>query len=246
MQVHRKRQFRFFLHRWHRRIGVVSALLVILLATTGVALNHTGGLRLDQYFPQNSLLLWPYDSVIAPMQGFDSSHGALLSSQGWLVYNEQRLTPCEQLLSATQNPDFILIACRQSWHLLSSQLQLIESFNPELLGFNSDSGPAVSVEPVLGVAGETLAVKDGRSWRVFNPDYLMLENEISGSVKTQPLSQFPAVNSSISLQRIVLDIHSGRWFGRWGVWMMDMAAIVLILLSISGLWLWWSRGRNRW
>ncbi|MEK9766944.1 MAG: PepSY-associated TM helix domain-containing protein, partial [Thalassolituus sp.] len=98
----------------------------------------------------------------------------------------------------------------------------------------------------LGVAGDTLVVKDGGFWRVFNPDYLVLGNDAPEPVKASELAQFPAVNSSISLQRIVLDIHSGRWFGSWGIWMMDLAAVVLILLSISGLWLWWSRGRNRW
>ena len=33
---------------WHRRVGIVAALLVLVLSITGIALNHTERLRLDE------------------------------------------------------------------------------------------------------------------------------------------------------------------------------------------------------
>ncbi|MEK9766943.1 MAG: hypothetical protein VW274_10760, partial [Thalassolituus sp.] len=71
---------------------------------------------------------------MTPVQGFESVHGTLVNRQGWLVYGDEQLASCNQLLSAVENADFILVACDQNWHLFTTQLQLIESFNPELVG----------------------------------------------------------------------------------------------------------------
>ena len=39
-------------------------------------------------------------------------------------------------------------------------------------------------------------------------------------------------------ERVVLDIHSGRIVGRWGPYLMDGAALVLLILVVSGLYNW--------
>jgi len=53
----------------------------------------------------------------------------------------------------------------------------------------------------------------------------------------------PARNQTISWQRVVLDMHSGRWFGPLGPWIVDLAALVLLFLACSGFWIWYSRRR---
>ncbi|NND54433.1 MAG: hypothetical protein HKN56_05610 [Gammaproteobacteria bacterium] len=42
----------------------------------------------------------------------------------------------------------------------------------------------------------------------------------------------------ITVERLLLDLHSGRLIGRAGVWLADFAAVLFILLALSGLWLW--------
>jgi len=42
------RQIRLFLLRWHRRLGVAVSLLLIWLALSGIALNHSFDWGLDQ------------------------------------------------------------------------------------------------------------------------------------------------------------------------------------------------------
>jgi len=44
---------------------------------------------------------------------------------------------------------------------------------------------------------------------------------------------------SISLQRIFLDIHSGRIFGRYAFLLVDLVSLVLLILGVSGFWLYW-------
>lgn len=41
-----------------------------------------------------------------------------------------------------------------------------------------------------------------------------------------------------------MDLHSGRIFGRWGPWAVDLVALVLIALGLSGTWMHWRAARG--
>jgi uncharacterized iron-regulated membrane protein len=47
----------------------------------------------------------------------------------------------------------------------------------------------------------------------------------------------------LPLERLLLDLHSGRFFGSAGPWIMDAAAVLLVLLALSGTWIWLRRKR---
>ncbi len=47
--------------------------------------------------------------------------------------------------------------------------------------------------------------------------------------------------TGLPMERIMLDLHSGRILGRAGVYIMDAAAIGFLLLAASGVWLWLRR-----
>jgi hypothetical protein len=51
-------------------------------------------------------------------------------------------------------------------------------------------------------------------------------------------------HKTISWQRLLLDLHSGRWFGAYGVWLVDLAAVILLFLALSGCWIWFSKTRK--
>jgi hypothetical protein len=49
----------------------------------------------------------------------------------------------------------------------------------------------------------------------------------------------------LTLERIILDAHSGRILGLFGVLFMDAVAILLILLSLSGVYIWIRYARSK-
>ena len=49
-------------------------------------------------------------------------------------------------------------------------------------------------------------------------------------------------NHTLTLERFLLDFHSGRLFGTAGELFMDFFAVLLILSAISGIW-YWLKGR---
>ena len=54
-------------------------------------------------------------------------------------------------------------------------------------------------------------------------------------------SRFGAAN--LSWERWLQDLHSGRFFGPIGVWLMNLASFVFILLGFTGLVLWFTSRR---
>ncbi|MCB2385418.1 PepSY-associated TM helix domain-containing protein [Thalassolituus alkanivorans] len=68
--------------------------------------------------------------------------------------------------------------------------------------------------------------------------------EPAAVLQVLPAELAAARNESISWQRVLLDLHSGRWFGSWGVWVVDVAALILLFLALSGAWIWFSRKRG--
>ncbi|MGH8592110.1 MAG: PepSY domain-containing protein, partial [Gammaproteobacteria bacterium] len=42
----------------------------------------------------------------------------------------------------------------------------------------------------------------------------------------------------LTLERVLLDIHSGRILGAWGVYLVDAAAVLFLGLVLTGLWMW--------
>ena len=46
------------------------------------------------------------------------------------------------------------------------------------------------------------------------------------------------MSQQINLERFLLDAHSGRFFGKYGIYVVDIAAILLLILSVTGIWLW--------
>jgi len=61
----RRRRLVGYLWHWHRRVGVVVAIFAVLLAVTGIVLNHTAQLGLDRSF-----VPWPW---LMKVYGDDSS-----------------------------------------------------------------------------------------------------------------------------------------------------------------------------
>ena len=47
--------------------------------------------------------------------------------------------------------------------------------------------------------------------------------------------------AGLPVERVLLDLHSGRILGRAGIYLVDAAAVLFLLLAMSGVWLWTRR-----
>jgi hypothetical protein len=234
------------LYIWHRYIGISAAVFVIVLMITGLLLNHTDELQLDSSYIQSDLLLDWY-GIHSPGKITSYSSGPItVTAVNDLVFwgNEPLSHISAPLVGLLVYRNLAVVAADGVLNLYTTEGELIEKLD------NVTGVP----EGILGVGVTThdqLAVKTAQG--VYLTDEGMLEwsragnTEVSWSVSS-PLP--PGLKETLEkayrgvglpLERVMLDLHSGRILGRAGVYLVDAAAVLFLLLAISGVWLWTRR-----
>lgn len=252
----RRKPIRFTAFLWHRRTGLFAFILVIILSITGIMLNHTEELNLDGTFVDNSWLLnWygiePDDEPVSyrvksQLEDPQTSHIISLW-QHQLFFDDIAITKLEQnIRGAVGTEQFIVIALDDEIILLSYEGEFIERVSTttsfsiiQRLGIKYNRPVIATSEPLYYMADEHML-----DWDVIiNEDIEWTEPYTLNDNEYQRLSVVYRGNG-LKLERIILDLHSGRIFGQWGVYLMDTAAIALLWLSLSGVWVWISRHRK--
>ncbi|MBE9561199.1 MAG: PepSY domain-containing protein [Proteobacteria bacterium] len=243
---------RFAAFLWHRRIGLFALVLVIILAITGIMLNHTEKFRLDESYVNNSWLLdWygiePEDQPVSFRIKNDMHDHVISAWNKQLFFDAAKVTTLEQAMhGAIGAEQFIVVALDNEIILLSYDGEFIEristsiSFsNIQRLGMKYKRPVIETSEPLYYMADEHILdwdviINEDIQW---TQQYTLSDDEIEKLLVAYR-------GNGLKLERVILDLHSGRIFGSYGVYLMDAAAIALLWLSLSGLWVWSSRRRK--
>ena len=228
---------------WHRHIGIISALFVILLAGTGLLLNHTEELALDsRHVPSGLLLDWYGIKAPSSMPGYRvGSH--TISEVGTRIYWDTTLMPqvSPPLRGAIAVQDMIIIGTDGQLVLFTSDGELIERMG------KSDGTPAGIQSLGINTGGD-LVVRTATGILQADSTFLKwresTDTPIHWSVPVQPVPELRKAlqqayrGSGLTLERVLLDIHTGRILGSHGTYLIDAAALLFLALAISGVWLW--------
>ncbi|MFZ2209617.1 MAG: hypothetical protein WAV22_13200 [Porticoccaceae bacterium] len=230
------------LKRWHRRIGVAASLFVILLAFSGFSLNHPELLELDRLVVRSPLVLGWY-GIELPDAIDGHALGAHWMSQvgGKVFLDTVPLTSCRgELVGAVESGGEIAVACAGELLLLSATGELQDRID-------ATYRLPVPVEALGTRDGQLLLRAQGRTFRVEPeaPSFTALNGaepawSVAAPLPPALVAQLAprAAGDAITLERLVLDIHSGRILGHWGVYWMDGVAVLMVLLALTGLKAW--------
>lgn len=230
-----------WLRKWHRRAGLLLALILILITLTGIVLNHTGRLGLDQRYPQSSWLLRPYAALLPKPQGFEVDARWLWSDGRHLRLDRRVLFDCARLLGLARMRRQGLVRCESGWLHVDQDWRLLHQLDPGRLGL-------FPTRQVLANE-QGFWLRRGGQWMQLDPAQERLtaaEPEIEphpDAFQALPREFGRRHNHLIHWRRVLLDLHTGVWFGGWGIWMVDLAALGLLFLILSGLWI-WCQGRR--
>lgn len=237
------RRWRLFTLRWHRRIGVLLAVFVVNLVATGIAINHSSDWSLDDYHVDQDWLLALYGISAAEQRSFAIGERYLSQAGDSGIYlNQRRIARCEgALLGAVALSEEVVALCENRLLVFSPSGDLLD-----------DISPAYGLpESLYG-----LAEKNGRlylrdSQRVYQYDPVALNFSIADKSPATTWAEVAAPPAKLdnflqqrhrgkgpSWERVLLDLHSGRLFGDIGVWVVDIAAIALLLIALGGVWVW--------
>ncbi len=246
--VHRKKKnFQPFL--WHRRAGLLAIVLVVILAITGIMLNHTETIKLDENYVESGWLLnWYGLEPAGEAISYNINGHRIAQWDNQLFFDDQTIMSSQQILRGVmQAEQFIVIALDSEIILLSNEGELIERM-PTGATFSSIIRLGTKYQRATIETADTLfymADEHMLDWDITSAD------DISWSATSELNEQQLASlresfrGKGLSMERVVLDLHSGRILGSWGIYLMDAAAIALLWLSFSGWWVWWSRRKKQ-
>lgn len=234
---------------WHRRLGLSVFLLLIFLAISGFALNHSPALKLNQIALSNNWLLSWYGLEKAPAKGFQVD-GQWLYHNGdaELIVDGTEAAPCRApLLSAAANDNGLFALCADSLVMLTPQGQFVEQFSA-IDGLPTALQGLAVVDNRLYLINESIAAEfDPERWSIspapMAVDKLARSQQAMATLPQALAQQLEQHQSgpSISLETVILDLHSGRFFGQFGVLFIDLIGILICILSITGLIAWINR-----
>ncbi len=236
-----------FLIHWHRRSGLIILPVILMLAITGILINHSQSLGWAKTPVYSSWVAWLYGIHDMDIdQGFATGKHWVSQVGDSLYLDHNPIGHCEQpLLGALRWQETIALLCNNRIALYLPDGQLVEELSnlpipANTLGIMQDQDVLLLSSPFYYLDNNSWSWQPlplesdpttGSFWATPTP----LPAELAESLnKNKPLP-------GISRERLLLDLHSGRLFGRIGIWVVDAVSIVLIFLALSGTFTWLKR-----
>ncbi len=260
-----KQKRTIFFRKWHRRIGFTAALFLINLAVTGIILIHFEFMSLHKKFISNSLLLDWY-GVKSPTtlscKKFSTLNFCKLENEIYAINEQSKVKNLidnfSQAIYVEQHSDNFVFIDSSTITFFTKDLQRIDTVNVKE-EYNESIASASILKSTLVISTTTQKLYfDLDTFEFIDKPYVGLTDEFvnhvpvfqvinNQSLEEQQLKQLVAQHyreQQITLLKFVQDLHSGQIFTSNGKLLMDLTAIILILLTISGF-ITWQRRKTR-
>lgn len=253
-----------FMRKWHKYLGIWTAAVVLMLSITGILLMHKKELGLNKTLlginaPSKPAPLEPWQTLTTA----DSSM-LLAAKQGVFLKNGKEWLQTLKITTKvlTEQNGTVYAATRDGLHCSTDSgktwQRLFEGDIRQLLKTGTHELVAVSTTALW-----SLNTKDGsrqqmvtfekpldvRSIAIQNNQINITAKEglfkASGNKLQKEKLPKATGQEPMDLQKLITDLHNGKLGGWWLIAIIDLTALVLIFLAVSGLWIWWMPRRAR-
>jgi hypothetical protein len=224
-------------HRIHRWTGISAGLVLLYLLGTGLPLQFTNGLDLGGRYVSSHLILDWY-GLQPPTEGRQSVSAVFIGNH--LFWNELLIAELSSFQGVVQTSDLAIVAAGR-------KLLVFPNNEPTLL--ESIGLPETILSIGLAADRVVLRTRSGlhsMDTRLLNPLPDDVDPERVAWAQLSPLEpprlkiyQDYSRHQMLTLERFLQDLHSGRTFGVLGEWIVNLASLAMIILSCTGLWIWW-------
>lgn len=224
-------------YTWHRWLGLSVLLWALTWAVTGLLIEASPALGLDKKTISAHWLTARYgiNAPTAIKQWQVDGYHVNEWDQG-ITLNGEWLTQLndEPIAGVARYDGMLLIAQAKHITLLTPQAELIDTVMPPVDAISQIATNEASV--FIQSATQTLSSSgDLLNWQPNKP----AENWSIAAANIT--ANTPKALHDISYERVILDIHSGTLFGPIGRWLSRLAAVVMILLGLTGFYTWFTR-----
>ena len=240
----------YMLRTWHRTAGMFAAMFLLILTVTGLLLMQTDDLDLGgRYLSDDRLLDWYGIRPAPPPLSFPVSKYWITQLGNRLYFDTRYLSDVDgQLVGAISAADELLIATTQMLLLVTAEGALAEKLG-------APGGVPADLIQIGTGAEEAIVLRSPGGLFIFDPLSARIQPYTSARpVRWSSPASLPATiydgikrgyrGRGLSIERVILDLHTGRLFGALGVALFNLASILLLLLIFSGIVLWGYRARH--
>lgn len=233
------------LREWHKRIGLAACIFMLWLGASGVLLNQSPAWGLDA-----KRIDWPWLMSMyglraeAPRSGFASgTHWLAMANDSVVldgtVFDTTLRAPIGMTESGSGGTRQLYMASQQELVIATPAGKRIDELTSATLPVRSIQRIGVTRDGggvVIQGGDAFVSVDGGLSWK---------PSPTAGVQWSEPDDLNPAQRSivlrfarpSVPLEQILIDLHSGRLFGHYGEYVIDVVGIAAVLLAISGVWI---------
>jgi hypothetical protein len=229
-------------HRW---IGIGLAAFVILLSGTGIAINHSDNWNLNNRYVTWSWLLDAYGIRAPVLSASFSDRGHYAALLGHRLYFDHReiTDNVDSLTGLVVTGELALLTTDDSAFVLTIEGDLVEQLDLsqrlpgriEALGRSQNSAVIYSADSIFRSDKDVTQFEEWSNTSdadIVSSQVLPLPDSILSSLQNQYRGR------GLSIERLLTDVHSGRLVGKSGPLFMDAIAVLLMLLSATGLFMW--------
>lgn len=231
--------FRVLVH-WHRWVGLAAAFFIVWLVITGVLIHHAADFGLESEPVRAAWILDHYRIGDPDVISFEAG-GRRISQSGKSLYlDRERIAALDEPLTGVVNPPGLLLAAGRE------QLLIFDERGQRIETVRAEHGLPSGIRGI-SLQGKRIVLDTQAGWYEADPNEMQWR-PARGMPRRATPSKPPDVTRAaivqdarsreISRERVLRDLHSGSFFGTAGKWVIDIAALALLLLSISGIWIW--------
>jgi len=223
-------------------MGAIVAIFVLMLASTGILLNHTSDLDLDKRYLTWGWLMEHYGIGTVEPDAVYLLDRHTVSQFGPQVFIDT--IPVTQshvpILGGIVIDDLMVLATQDALLLFTPEGEFIEQMGESV-------GVPSLIQNIGLFHGDPVVQTRNGQWR---SDFMLDQWEqlsLDGVGWSEPQAMPASLEDDlasyfrgkgISVERVVLDVHSGDILGKYGTWFADLLGAFLVLISMTGLWLW--------
>ena len=233
------------LHKWHRRIGLLAAIFIAFLVFTGIVLQHSDDFNLPHRFLSNKWLLKYYGIKPNTITTYQLGNRAISFAGGRIYLSGKSIAiNSDSLFGAVEINNEIIIATNSALIIIDHSGNILDEITTRDGLVEAPLGIALSPTNTVVMRGVNQyweGESPYTSWRAFEGRH---PQWVAPSITLPALKQVIETKDmgyQISIERFLLDAHSGRFFGKYGVYVIDAAAILMLILAVTGIWLWFVR-----
>ena len=233
----KKKRWSRTIHRWS---GILLLVPLAIACLTGLVLNHTVDMDLSNRHVTANWIQARYGMTLdGEPKAFGLDGKAYAATwDGKIFHRSSIVDDSEPLIGAVPLRDGTAVVTRFSVHYFGLDGELIEVID-------SISLPATPVSRAGRTSNLTLVLETESGTYTSDPNLLDFtespgNQETTWSTIVAPsdsdLKKWKTTYSGdgIPLDRVILDIHSGRFFGNIGKWIYDLTVIGVLVLSATG------------